>query len=60
MGHVRLVFQTLKEHQLFAKYSKCEYLWRSVTFLGHIISGERVKINLRKTEVVQNFPRPLT
>ena len=24
MGHLRVVFQTLKEHQLFPKYSQCK------------------------------------
>ena len=40
MGHLRVVLQTLKGHQLFAKYIKCEFWLRSVTFLGHIISRE--------------------
>ena len=26
MGHLRAVLQNLKERQLFAKYSKCEFL----------------------------------
>ena len=59
MGHLRVVLQTLKEHQLFAKYSKCEFWLRSVTFPGHIISSERVEVDPRKTEEVKNWPRPL-
>ena len=58
MGHLRVVLQTLKEHQLYAKYSKCEFLWRSVTFLGHIISSEGVEVEPSKTEEVTNYPRP--
>ena len=37
MGHSRVVLQVLKEHQLSAMYSKCEFWLRSVAFLGHII-----------------------
>ena len=33
MNHLRVVLQVLKEHQLFAKYSKCEFFLRSVTFM---------------------------
>ena len=54
MHHLRVVLQTLKEHQLYAKYSKCEFLLRSVTFLGHIISSEGFRVDLRKIEAVKN------
>ena len=60
MNHLRVVLDVLKEHQLFAKYSKCEFWLRSVTFLGHIISSEGVEVDPRKTEAVKNCPRPLT
>ena len=33
---------------------------RSVTFLGYIIYSEGVEVDQRKTEVVENWPRPLT
>ena len=60
MNHLRVVLQVLKEHQLFAKYSKNEFWLGSVTFLGHIILREGVDVDLRKIEVVKNWPRPLT
>ena len=60
MGHLRVVLQTLKEHQLYAKYSKCEFCLRSVTFLGHIIFIEGVEVDPWKMEAVKNWPRTLT
>ena len=48
MNHIRVVFQVLKENQLFAMYCKCEFWLRSVTFLGHIISSEGVEVDPRK------------
>ena len=60
MDHLRIVLQTLKEHQLYAKYSKCEFCFRLVTFLGYIISSEGVEVDPRKKEEVKNCPRPLT
>ena len=54
MGHLRVLFQTLKEHQLFAKYSKCEFSLKSVTFLGHIIFSEGVEVDPRKTVAEKN------
>ena len=60
MGHLRVVIQTQKEHQLFAKYRKCEFLLRSMTFLRNIIPCEGALVDPRKTKVVKNWPRPLT
>ena len=54
MDHFRVVLRVLKEHQLFAKYSKCQFLLRSVDFLGHVISGEGIEFDPRKTKVVKN------
>ena len=60
MGYLRIVLQLLIEHQLFAKYSKCEFWLRSVAFIGHIISCEGIEVNTNKMEAVRNWPRPLT
>ena len=38
--HLRIVLQSLREHQLFAKFNKCEFWLEEVVFLGHIISKE--------------------
>ena len=56
MGRIRVVLQILKEHQLFAKYRKCEFWLRSVTFLGHIISSEGIEVDPRKTKAVKIWP----
>ena len=60
MNYLTVVLQVLKEHQLFSKYSKCEFWLRSMTFLCHIISSEVVEIDPSKTEAVKNFLKPLT
>ncbi|XP_019251066.1 PREDICTED: uncharacterized protein LOC109229976 [Nicotiana attenuata] len=39
--HLRVVLQTLKDSQLYAKFSKCEFWLRSVAFLGHITVSEQ-------------------
>jgi hypothetical protein len=35
--HLRLVLGTLREHQSYAKFSKCEFWLKEVGFLGHVI-----------------------
>jgi hypothetical protein len=37
--HLRLVLQKLRDNQLYAKYSKCEFWIGEVPFLGYIISN---------------------
>ena len=55
--HLLLALQVLKEHQLYAKFSKCDFLLRLVSFLGHIIFVEGVEVDTKKTDVVRNWPR---
>ena len=53
-SHLRLSLQVLKEYKLYAKFSKCEFLLRSVAFLGHVIFGEDVEVDSNKTDAVRN------
>ena len=50
--HLRLTLQVLTQHQLYAKFSKCEFLLKS--------SDKGVEVDPRKTEVVKNWQKPLT
>ena len=43
--HLRLPFQVLRQDQLYAKLSKCEFWHRSVTFLGHVVSDKGVEVD---------------
>ena len=38
--HLRYVLQTLREHQLYAKFSKCKFWLDQVAFLGHVVSKD--------------------
>ncbi|KAH0725447.1 hypothetical protein KY284_001312 [Solanum tuberosum] len=42
VNHLRAVLQTVKDHQLFAKFRKCEFWLQSVSFLEHIVSSEGI------------------
>ena len=57
-SHLRVVLQILKDRQIFAKFSKCEFWLQSVAFLGHIVSSEGIRLDSQKIEVVKQWPIP--
>src|SRR5687767_5040852 len=60
MYYLRLVLQKLRDKQLFAKFSKCEFWLKEVAFLRHVVSGEGIKVDPKKMEAEKNWPRPLS
>ncbi len=48
--HLRLVLDKLREHQFYAKFSKCEFWLDEVLYLGHIISAKGIAVNPEKVE----------
>ena len=56
--HLRVVIQTLRDHQLYAKFSKCEFWLTEVRFLGHVVSASGVSVDPEKVEAVMSWERP--
>ena len=56
--HLRIVLQTLREKQLYAKLSKCDFWLKGVFFLGHIVSSEGIKVDLAKIKAIVNWKPP--
>ena len=56
--HLRIVLQTLQQEKLYAKLSKCEFWLKSMAFLGHIVSGEGISVDLSKVQAVKAWPVP--
>ncbi|KAA3472834.1 gag-pol polyprotein [Gossypium australe] len=56
--HLRVVLQILREKQLYAKLSKCEFWFREVTFLRHVVSTEGICVDHRKIEAVLDWKQP--
>ena len=52
--HLRIVLQLLRDHQLYAKFSKCEFWFTEVGFLGHGMSASGVSVDPGKVEVVMS------
>ena len=56
--HLRLVLEKLREHQLYAKFSKCEFWLKEVGFLGHVKSGEGIEVDPTKVQSVTEWLAP--
>ena len=56
--HLKIVLQTLREKKLYAKLSKCDFWLKEVSFLGHFMSAEGIRVDPAKMEVVVNWKLP--
>ena len=56
-GHLRVVLQTLREHQLYAKFNKCELWLIEVRFLGHMVLASAIFVDLEKVREVMSWER---
>ena len=56
--HLRVVLQRLRDHQLYAKFSKCEFWIDEVPFLGHVISSEGIAVDPSKVRDVLDWEPP--
>ncbi|WVZ57663.1 LOW QUALITY PROTEIN: hypothetical protein U9M48_008023 [Paspalum notatum var. saurae] len=58
--HLRVVLTRLREHKLYAKFSKCAFWLKEVGFLGHILSEKGVAVDPSKVKDVLNWKQPET
>ncbi|GKB59828.1 putative reverse transcriptase domain-containing protein [Tanacetum coccineum] len=59
-GHLKLILKLLKEEELYAKFSKCEFWLLKVQFLGHVIDSEGVHVDPAKIEAIEDWASPKT
>ena len=56
--HLRTVLQILRDRQLYAKFSKCQFWLDKVAFLGHVITVEGISVDPQKIEATVNWKPP--
>ncbi|XP_039163085.1 uncharacterized protein LOC120290759 [Eucalyptus grandis] len=56
--HLRQVFQVLRENELYVKREKCAFAQKEVPFLGHIVRGERVRMDKAKIQSIVEWEPP--
>jgi hypothetical protein len=57
-NHLHIVLQRLRDHHLYAKFSKCEFWLNTVKFLGHTISSDGISIDPSKVQEVIDWKPP--
>lgn len=58
--HLKQVFMTLREHQLYAKRSKCKFGSQKVEYLGHVISRNEIAVDDKNVNAIVDWPLPRT
>ncbi|GJV66170.1 putative reverse transcriptase domain-containing protein [Tanacetum coccineum] len=59
-GHLKLILKLLKEEELYARFSKCEFWLSKVQILGHVIDSEGIHVDLAKIESIKDWASPKT
>ena len=56
--HLKIVLQELRDHQLFAKFSKCDFFKDKIQYLGHVVTKEGIPMDPKKIKVIEDWPVP--
>jgi hypothetical protein len=56
--HLHAILQRLRDHHLYAKFSKCEFWLDTVKFLGHTISKDGISVDPSKVQEVMDWKPP--
>lgn len=60
LQHLRCVLETMKEHRLYAKISKCSFGQERIEYLGHVVSAQGVEMYPSKISAIVDWPIPKT
>jgi hypothetical protein len=58
--HLRIVLTCLREHQLYAKFSKCAFWLEEIQFLGHVLSAKGIAVGPSKVKDILEWKPPTT
>jgi len=56
--HLRTILTILRDHQLYAKFTKCEFWLERISFLGHVVSKEGISVDPAKVEAILSWQPP--
>ena len=56
--HLKIVLQELQEHQLFVKFSKCDFFKDKIQYLGHVVTKEGISVDPEKINAIEDWSVP--
>lgn len=60
LKHLTEVLMRIKKANLTVKPKKCQFGMAQFSYLGHIVGGGEVKMEISKLKAIQEFPTPIT
>ncbi|GFY76058.1 hypothetical protein TNIN_31151 [Trichonephila inaurata madagascariensis] len=57
---LKIVFEVVKKYGLEIKFKKCQFLKKTIEFLGHVVGNGTIRPSTVKTQAVRKFPEPTT
>jgi hypothetical protein len=60
VGHLKRVFELLREYKFYANTKKCSFATSQVGFLGYVVSAEGIKMDPSKVQAILEWPVPKT
>ncbi|GKD99432.1 putative reverse transcriptase domain-containing protein, partial [Tanacetum coccineum] len=58
--HLKLILEFLKNEELYAKFSKCEFWIPKVQFLDYVIDSQGIRVDPAKIESIKDWASPKT
>jgi hypothetical protein len=58
--HLWIILTRLREHQLYAKFSKCAFWLEEIQFLGHVLSAKGIAVDPSKVKDILEWKPPTT
>nr|GEW96741.1 putative reverse transcriptase domain-containing protein [Tanacetum cinerariifolium] len=58
--YLKAILKLLKKEELYAKFSKCEFLILKVQFLRHVIDSRGIHVDPAKIESIKDWASPKT
>ena len=57
VSHLHQVFQRLDRYGLILNKDKCVFAEKEISFLGHVINSNGIKLLSNKVDAIKNFPQ---
>ena len=58
LHQLELIFIRLREHKLYAKLEKCNFMQKQIKFLGHLVLADGIRVHPEKVKSIVDWQTP--